>query len=253
MANRRPRRGGTERRGFWFSFCIALLYPLNSLLARRDRRGWEHLPAEGGAILAANHISVTDPLIIARDVYDAGRLPHYLAKDSLFRGPTARLMRGAGQIPVYRGTADAAKSLGDAVAALQAGYLVIIYPEGTTSRDPALWPMQARTGVARLALMSGVPVLPLAQWGAHEFYRRGSRPHPFRRPTIRTRVGAPLDLSAYEGKPQTPALLREVTDLIMGRVTDLLVEIRPGTPPEQVTVWHKGQPEPPLVELPRSA
>jgi 1-acyl-sn-glycerol-3-phosphate acyltransferase len=253
MAGVTPRRGGGEKRGFWFRFCILILYPLNSLLARRDRGGWENLPREGGVILAANHVSVVDPLIIARDLYDAGRLPHYLAKASLFRGPSGPIMRGAGQIPVYRGTADAAKSLGDAVEALRQGYCVIIYPEGTTSRDPELWPMQARTGVARLALMAGVPVLPLAQWGAHQLYRRGFRPNPFARPTIRTRLGEPVDLSAYADSPQSPAVLREVTDLIMGRVTALLTQIRPGTPPAPQTVWHKGQPEPALVDLRRSA
>ncbi len=250
----RPRRrGGSEKRGFWFSLCIAILYPGNSLLARRDAQGWERLPAEGGVILAANHVSVADPLIIARDIFDAGRLPHYLAKDSLFRGPAGPIMRGAKQIPVYRGTADAAKSLSDAVTALRQGFCVIIYPEGTTSRDPDLWPMQARTGVARLALLSGVPVLPVAQWGAQEFYRRGGRPHPFARPTIRTRVGPPVDLTAYAGQEQTPALLRAATERIMAEVTALLAGIRPGTPPAQSLVWRRGEPEPPLRELPRSA
>lgn len=253
MAGQRVRAGGSERRGFWFGLCIALLYPLNSLLFRRDRRGWERLPRTGGVLLVANHISLADPLIIARDIFDAGRLPHYLAKDSLFHGLVGRLMRGAHQIPVYRGTSDAAKALSDAVAALQQGYCVIIYPEGTTSRDPKLWPMQARTGVARLALMAGVPVLPVAQWGAHELYRRGGRPHPLCRATIRTRVGEPLDLSAYEGKDQTPQRLRALTDEIMATVTGMLTEIRPGTPPAQPLVWHRGQPDPEPIALPRSA
>jgi 1-acyl-sn-glycerol-3-phosphate acyltransferase len=253
MASGRPRRGGHERRGFWFSLCIAILYPGNSLLFRRDRAGWDRLPREGGVLLVANHISVADPLIIARDIYDYGRLPHYLAKDSLFRGVVGRLMRGAHQIPVYRGTRDAAKSLSAAVEALQQGFCVVIYPEGTTSRDPDLWPMQARTGVARLALTAGVPVLPLAQWGAQELYRRGGRLHRLARPTIATRVGEPVDLSDYRGREQTPALLREVTELIMGQVTSLLTGLRTGTPPEQALVWRRGQPEPAPHELPRSA
>lgn len=253
MPGHRRRAGGEEKRGFWFSLCIALLYPLNSLLFRRDRRGWERLPRTGGVLLVANHVSIADPLIIARDVFDAGRLPHYLAKDTLFHGLVGRLMRGAHQIPVHRGTADAGKALSEAVAALQRGYCVIIYPEGTTSRDPQLWPMQARTGVARLALMAGVPVHPVAQWGAHELYRRGGRLHPLCRATIRTRVGAAFDLSAYEGKDQTSQRMRELTDVMMSEVTRLLTEIRPGTPPARPLVWHRGEPDPEPTPLPRSA
>lgn len=240
-----------EKWGFWFTVCIAILYPGNSLLRRTDKSGWDRVPKRGGVILAANHVSVADPLIIAREVFDAGRLPHYLAKDSIFkvRG-VGSLMRGAKQIPVARGTVDAARALDDAVAALQQGFCVIIYPEGTTTRDPELWPMQARTGVARLALLSGVPVLPVAQWGAHRIYRRGGRPHLFRRPTVSTRVGEAVDLSAYEDKPQTPELLREVTDLIMGRITSMLADIRTGEkPPETVTVWRRGESDPEPVDL----
>lgn len=240
-----------EKWGFWFTLCIAILYPGNWLVRRTDKRGWERVPKEGGVILAFNHVSVTDPLIICKEVFAAGRLPHYLAKDSIFSIPVAgAIMRGAKQIPVSRGTADAARALDDAVAALKQGFCVIIYPEGTTTRDPRLWPMQARTGVARLALLSGVPVLPVAQWGAHRIYRRGGRPHPFRRPTVSTRVGEPVDLSPYEGKPQTPELLREVTDLIMSRITTMLAEIRTGeSPPQRATVWRRGEPDPPLVDL----
>ena len=242
----------TEKWGFWFTLCIVILYPLNALLRRKDARGWEKLPPSGtGVILAVNHVSVADPLIIAREVFDAGRLPHYLAKDSIFEVPVAgAIMRGVKQIPVSRGSADAARALDAAVAALREGFCVIIYPEGTTSRDPAMWPMQARTGIARLALISGVPVLPVAQWGAHRLYRRGERPHLFRFPTVSTRVGDPVDLSAYEGREQTSALLREVTDLIMSRITAQLADIRTGeTPPEKATVWRRGEPDPQIVDL----
>lgn len=240
-----------EKWGFWFTVCIAVLWPGNPLLRRTDKRGWERVPKHGGVILALNHISVADPLIIAKEVFDAGRLPHYLAKDSIFAHPLAGpIMRGARQIPVSRGTTDAARALDHAVEALRQGFCVVIYPEGTTTRDPRLWPMQARTGVARLALLSGAPVVPVAQWGAHRIYRRHGRVHPFRRPVVTTRVGEPVDLSAYEGRPQTPALLREVTDVIMGRIRTMLAEIRTGEePPEQETVWRRGEPDPEPVDL----
>lgn len=240
-----------EKWGFWFTVCIAILYPGNWLLRRTDKSGWDRVPKRSGVILAANHVSVVDPLVIAREVFDAGRLPHYLAKDAIFkvRG-VGSLMRGAKQIPVARGTVDAARALDAAVDALKQGFCVIIYPEGTTTRDPELWPMQARTGVARLALLSGVPVLPVAQWGAHRIYRRGGRLHPFRRPIVSTRVGEAVDLTAYEGKPQTPELLREVTDQIMGRITSMLTEIRTGEqPPEKATVWRRGEADPEPVDL----
>lgn len=230
-----------ERRGPWFAIAIAVIRPTLVLLTRRRRRGLEHIPVTGGALLVANHLSIVDPLTIAHAVYDAGRLPHYLAKDSLFRMPVVgAIMRGARQIPVRRYTTDAGQALSAAVEALREGRTVIIYPEGTTSRDPDLWPMRSHTGVARLALATDVPVLPLAHWGPQHIYRRGGHPHPFARPEVHTVVGPPVDLSGYAGRPQTPALLREVTDLLMGKVTDLVAEIRGEQPPAQPYTWRRG-------------
>lgn len=228
-----------EQRGFWFLLAIVVVRPLAVLLTRRVRRGLEHIPARGGALLVANHVSVVDPLTLAHAVYDAGRLPHYLAKESLFRAPfVGRVMRGARQIPVRRDTSDAAQALSAAVQALVDGAVVIIYPEGTTTRDPELWPMRARTGVARLALTAGVPVLPVAQWGAQEIHRRGGRVHPLRRPVVTTVVGEPVDLSRWAGAAQTPAVLREVTEALMGEVTGLLAGVRGEEPPEQPFTWR---------------
>ena len=171
-----------ERPNFWYRLCIVVIWPAAQLLTRRRRTGLENIPRTGGALVVANHVSVVDPLTVAQLVYDAGRLPHFLAKSTLFSAPVVgRLMRGTKQIPVQRNSAEAAGSLSAALDALRAGQIVIIYPEGTTTRDPDLWPMRARTGVARLALTCGVPVLPLTQWGPQEILRRGSRPHPFAR------------------------------------------------------------------------
>lgn len=229
-------RGGKvcERRGLWFWICIAVIWPTAQLLTRRDRAGMQNIPAEGGVLLVANHVSVIDPLTMAQFVYDAGRLPHFLAKASLFTAPViGPIMRGAQQIPVARGTADAAGSLSAALTALEHGQLVVIYPEGTTTRDPDLWPMRSRTGVARLALTADVPVLPVSQWGAHAIKLKGKRAHPFARPIVTTRVGRPLDLTPWRGRDLTPAVLREVTDLIMAAITEPLAEIRGEAPPSE--------------------
>ena len=184
-------------------------------------------------LLVANHVSVLDPLACARLVFDAGRLPHFLAKQSVFKGFAGTLLRSAGQIPVARFSADAHAALDAAKADLDAGNLVVIYPEGSVTRDPDWWPMQARTGVARLALTTDAVVLPVAQWGpqrVHDYHRKKLHLR-FRTPADYL-VGEPVDLSAAARRRSAPAarcaaeLLRETTDLIMTRVRDQLAELR---------------------------
>jgi 1-acyl-sn-glycerol-3-phosphate acyltransferase len=128
---------------------------------------------------------------------------------------------------VYRDSADAQRSISEGTRALDEGKVVIIYPEGTITRDPDTWPMYSRTGVARLALSTDVPVLPVVHWGTREVfdgYQKRFRPLP-RKPIV-IRCGEPVDLSAYRGRPVDALLLREVTDLIMGEVRNLLAEVR---------------------------
>jgi 1-acyl-sn-glycerol-3-phosphate acyltransferase len=137
-------------------------------------------------------------------------------------------MRGAGQIPVDREHPTAPQALDAAVAALHAGETVVIYPEGTVTKDPGKWPMLAKTGVARLALLSGVPVVPVAQWGAQDILdtarsrRISLRP---RRP-VRFRVGPPVDLSRWAGREPTAEVLREVTTAVMDAITAELEVLR---------------------------
>jgi len=234
----RPRR--QERPNAWFRLCIALIWPIAQLLTRRRRVGLENLPATGGALIVANHVSVVDPLTVAQLIYDGGRLPHFMAKDSLFRAPVlGRIMNGTQQIPVRRHSTEAVDSLSAAIEALKEGMVVVIYPEGTTTKDPELWPMRAHTGVARLALSSDVPVLPLAQWGTHEISSRGQRFRPFRRPVVQSTLGEPIDLSAWRGQNVTPAVLRQITDTIMFSITESLGTLREATPPNQP--WHPGE------------
>jgi 1-acyl-sn-glycerol-3-phosphate acyltransferase len=120
------------------------------------------------------------------------------------------------------------------VAALVRGEVVMIYPEGTVTRDPQFWPMQAKTGVARLALLApDVPVIPVAQWGEQEFlnyYQRRFRPLPRKHVTIS--AGEPIDLSEFVGRQPTAEILRTMTDRIMGAVRDELALVRGEQPPD---------------------
>jgi len=144
-------------------------------------------------------------------------------------GPFLRVL---GQLPVRRGETDAALVLKEGERALAAGECVVIYPEGTATRDPAGWPMVARTGVARLALATGVPVIPVAQWGAQEILPYGStKPHLAPRKTVRMLAGPPVDLTAFEGKPLTRDVVRGATNAIMADITALLGELRGEQPP----------------------
>jgi 1-acyl-sn-glycerol-3-phosphate acyltransferase len=227
----RPR----PRRNVWYALAIAILKPPLLAFTRRDWRGMEHLPARGGVILAINHVSYVDPFAVAHFVWEARRLPRYLAKAELFRLRFGgAILRGTGQIPVYRGSSDAAAALRDAVTNLQAGNLVIIYPEGTITGDPDYWPMAAKTGVARLALATGAPVIPVAQWGAQRLLGRDCRPRLRPRPTLSFLAGPPVDLSGYAGAPPTVPVLREITELVMGRVRGQLAELRGEQPPAEV-------------------
>lgn len=227
------------RIGFWYRLAVLLLKPPLLLLTRRDWRGLEHVPADGGVLIAANHISVVDPTVLADFlVFGGRRLPRYLAKAGMFvgRGLVPSVMRGAKQIPVHRRTADASLALRDAVAALQAGECVTIYPEGTVTRDPGKWPMLARTGVARLALLSGVPVVPVAQWGAQEIHDtyRTKGVHLLPRHTMRLLAGPPVDLSPWQGKELTAEVLREATAAVMSAITANLEVLRGAAAPTDV-------------------
>jgi 1-acyl-sn-glycerol-3-phosphate acyltransferase len=221
------------RLGFWYRLVVVTARASLALTSIRDWHRQDLIPADGGFILAANHISYVDPMTLGLFVLEAGRVPKYLAKSSLFEKPLIKhVFIGAKQIPVYRGTADASNALSAAVGAIAEGDCVLIYPEGSATRDPDCWPMKARTGVARLALMSGAPVVPVAQWGPQNLWRyKAKLPRPFPPKKVQVLAGEPVDLSAYAGKDLTAEVLREVTDLIMARITDLLIELRGGQPP----------------------
>lgn len=217
-----------EKQGFWIAFCAVFFYPIGWVTGRGRFEGMRHIPERGGALLVANHISHLDPIYSGLIVHRAKRVPRFLAKHSLWKTPVlGRALAGSGQIPVYRESADAQQSLREGTAALQDGKIVIIYPEGTITRDPGQWPMHARTGVASLALTADVPVVPMVHWGTSrvlDAYEKKFRPLP--RGPITVRCGEPVDLAPYRGRPIDAVLLREVTDLVMTHVRDLLAEVR---------------------------
>jgi 1-acyl-sn-glycerol-3-phosphate acyltransferase len=210
-----------------------VLKPLMVVLTRRDWHGQEHIPAEGGFVIAVNHNTYVDPVVIGHYFWNAGRPGHYLAKASLFNVPfVGMVLRGAQQIPVHRGSRDASVAFRDAVAAVNEGKPVIVYPEGTITRDPDLWPMAGKTGAARIALSTGRPVIPVAQWGAHELLAPyGKRPSLFPRKRVHVTAGPPVDLSEFEGRELSVDVLRAATDRIMDAITELLAGIRGETPP----------------------
>ncbi|MDI2129315.1 lysophospholipid acyltransferase family protein [Yinghuangia seranimata] len=217
-----------RRIGFWYRVVVVVVKPLLLLFTKRDWRGMEHIPAEGGFITAVNHISYVDPLTYAHFQYESGREAHFLAKSSLFKIPVVgRIIKGAGQIPVYRDSADAALAFRAAVDAVNKGDCVAVYPEGTITRDKALWPMQGKTGAARIALTTGAPVIPVAQWGAQDMLAPyGKKLRLFPRKTMRVLAGPPVDLEEFRGREMTAEVLRGATDKIMDAVTELLAKLR---------------------------
>jgi 1-acyl-sn-glycerol-3-phosphate acyltransferase len=224
---RKPGHG--EKLGFWWRLTWVVLYAPFGMLTKLRYHHLERLPATGPAIVIVNHISHVDPMLVARFVLDAGRVPRFLAKESIFRVRlVGRAMNQMGHIPVMRGTSEAGESLTAAVEALRMGRIILLHPEGTVTRDPDWWPMSARTGAARLALLApDVPVIPLGQWGvqdAVDLYRKRVRLIPRREHHII--AGEPLDLAAFEDAKPTVETLRSMTDAMMGEVRTLVAGLR---------------------------
>jgi 1-acyl-sn-glycerol-3-phosphate acyltransferase len=225
---------------------VGILRPLLMVLTKRDWRGAENLPRTGGFVVAPNHVSHLDPVIFAHFMYDNGREPYFLGKEGVFRVPVVgAVLRGAQQIPVYRNTGRAADSYRAAVAAVEQGKCVAVYPEGTLTRDPDLWPMVGKTGAARIALATRCPVIPVAQWGPQEILEPyGKRPKLLPRKTMRVSAGPPVDLSDLHDRPRTGEVLREATNRIMAAITVELEQIRSEKAPlERFDARKHGLPE----------
>ncbi|MGY0004655.1 lysophospholipid acyltransferase family protein [Micromonospora sp. I033] len=194
---------------------------------------WRH----GPLVLAANHISPFDPVVLTAACQVRGVHPRIMATGGLFRAPViGSLMRRAGHIRVDRGTSRVHHSLEIAAGAVSRGSVVLVYPEGRIGLDPGMWPERGKTGAARLAFAAGAPVVPVAQWGSHEVlpYRapkgmvRGLARAVWRRPVIRVHFGAPVLLRDLH--PGTPGVARRATDRIIDAITDDLAPLRPDEP-----------------------
>ena len=212
----------------WFRFAAFFLRPLMFAIAKRDWRGVENIPQSGAIICVSNHISYLDPLVFAHFLHDNGRAPRFLGKAELFRIPfIGTVLRGAGQVPVERESANARQAFEHAIAFLKAGHLLGVYPEGTLTRDPGIWPMKGKTGVARLAIMTKSQVVPCAQWGAQAVLPTyGRKISLFPRKTFHVWAGKPLDFSKWYGKEDDPVAVGEATEFVMNALTKLLEEIR---------------------------
>ena len=204
----------------------AIVRPALRGLVRQVWEGTENLP-ETGAILAVNHISELDPLSVAHMVYNQGLLPTFLAKAELWKVPVLKqVLEATRMIPVER-SRDGGRSLDAAREAVATGRAIIVYPEGTVTRDPDGWPMAAQSGAVRLALQTGAPLIPVGQWGIQELLPYGGRaPRPFPRKTARIRIGAPVDLDDLRGAPMTASGLRAGTVRMMDAITAIVADLR---------------------------
>lgn len=237
-----PPRGKPLGTNFAYKLGTKVLIPLFRLTMKRDWRGAENLPQTGRAIVASNHLSYLDVLVLTDFLFCNGRAPRYLGKAGVFRVPIiGKICLAAGQIPVERETDDAKKAVDHAKILLEKGHLLGVYPEGTLTRDENLWPMLAKTGCARLALATDTPVIPIAQWGSQKILPRyTNRINIFPRKTIEIRAGKPVDLSPWKGKHEDPQALIEATAAIMAALTVMLEEMR-------------GEKRPPLIFDPHTS
>ena len=230
MATDRLRASAEKSRPSIFWPLAAIVVPLASLLFKLEIRDGYKLPREGAYVLAPNHASEIDPIVVALAVWRMGRAPRFMAKESLFRVPVLGwVLRSTGMVPVARSasTAAARATLEASETLVRHGRGVIVYPEGSLTREPDLWPMRGKTGAVRLALAGGIPLIPMAQWGAQQVLPRYGKLKlwPLRR-RVTVIVGDPVDLSAYVQSATQPAALVAATDVVMADISDLLSKLR---------------------------
>jgi 1-acyl-sn-glycerol-3-phosphate acyltransferase len=216
--------------GFWFGLAIELIWPFVMIFTRLGWTGGAHIPPTGGVLIAANHVSGCDPIYDTAFVIAHRRMPRYLAKSELWSVPIVRSVLGKGKhIPVYRDSARAMDAFRGAVEALERGEVVVFYPEATYTADPAGWPMKAKNGIGRIAVQSGVPVIPLANWGTRDVLSTAGKVGLFKRVSLV--AGPPVDLSEFVGKPRTRSTLDAATAKIMEAITAQVAAVRGEEPP----------------------
>lgn len=191
----------------------------------------------GPLILAANHVSPGDPIVLTAACRHRRIAPRIMATGGVFRAPVVGpFMRWAGHIRVDRRTARVADALGAATSAVAEGSVVAVYPEGRIGLDPGMWPERGKTGAARIALASGAIVVPVALWGVHEVVPYGAPKGlaaallraVVRRPVVRVHFGAPVDLSDLSGQRTGDA--RRATERIIAGIASALKPLRADEP-----------------------
>lgn len=202
--------------------------PTMRALTRYEVSGLDNIVRGRGFIVTPNHISHADVFSWAHVLYREGIAPVFLAKSALFETPiVSSVMKHTNQVRVDRESGSAAASLVPAIRALKAGKCLAIYPEGSLTRDPDLWPMRGKTGAARLALDVGCPVIPIATWGPQDLLAPYSKkPHLLPRTRIQISFGPPVRLDDLRATPLTPKAVRTATDRIMAAITHELEKLR---------------------------
>ena len=219
-----------------FRLLAFLVVPFMSVVARYKIHGGDKLPKSGAFILSPNHYSEIDPLVIGVVMWKLGRMPHFMAKASIFKIPVlGYLAKISGQIPVERsGVARGNDPIAAATRIVDQGLAVVIYPEGSLTRDPDLWPMRGKTGAVRMALEADIPLIPLSHWGTQKVMPRyGKKISLFPRKTIHVKVGDPVDLSEFRGRPLDSHTLAAATNKVMVAITQLTADLRGKTPPAE--------------------
>jgi 1-acyl-sn-glycerol-3-phosphate acyltransferase len=185
-------------------------------------------PPAGPLILASNHVSPFDPVLMTAACHQAGIAPRIMATGGLFDAPIAgALMRAAGHLRVDRGRRSVTDAVPAAADALRGGAIVLVYPEGRIGLDPWMWPERGKTGVARIAALTGAPVVPVAQWGAHAVLPYAS-PRRLLRSVARAMLRRPVVRVAFGGTPVDLAGASpvEATRRIMAAIDDTLAPLR---------------------------
>ncbi|MDJ0322208.1 lysophospholipid acyltransferase family protein [Cryobacterium sp. PH31-AA6] len=223
------RQGSETRRPSIFWILAAIALPIINLSVRYRIEDGDKFPRTGAFVMAPNHFSEIDPLVMGVLSWKLGRAPRFMAKASVFGIPVlGALLRKSGQIPVARGGAARGNEPVKAAERLvRNGQMVVVYPEGSLTRDPGLWPMRGKTGAVRIALEQGIPVVPVAHWGTQALMPRYSKKISlFPRKTVKVKIGDPLDLAEFRGRALDPTTLNEATAVVMDAITHLLEDLR---------------------------
>lgn len=232
-----PKIGRIERNpvvwavGIIFSLILPWMFQIKPLR-------YKHLPKKTGYVLVGNHCTNLDGVGMAYfGFWWLKRMPHFLAKEAIFRVPVLGwTLLKLGQVPIFRdGKNRNDEPLRAAIHYLKAGQVLVMYPEGTLTRDPNMWPMRGKPGAVRMALEAGVPVYPFGQWGTEEVapqYTNEFKPSPFKK--MRIIIGDEVNLDKFRGHKTTQEEQIEATQIVMKEITKLVEELRGEKAPDEL-------------------